>query len=76
MVWFVCVGKSFISGGGDQGCYGGHSVWNQRGELSFTGRRETTAELGVREGGLVTTPTHPLGWTEIVGHWSELWGGR
>ena len=33
--------------------------WNPQGELAFTGRTETTSELGVREGGLVTTLSLP-----------------
>ena len=52
----IMVGQSRVSG---RGYYRGHSGWNPRSELDFTGRTGTMAELGVREGGLVTTPSFP-----------------
>ena len=39
-----------------RGSYRGHLGWNPRGELDLMGRAETTAELGVIEGNLVTKP--------------------
>ena len=42
---------------GVRGSYRGRLGWNPRVELDFTGRTETMAESGVREGGLVTTPS-------------------
>ena len=37
----IVVGKARVGGWGS---YGTHSGWNQRGELDFTGRTETTAD--------------------------------
>ena len=46
-----------------RGSYRGHSVWNTRSELDFSGRTGTTADSGVRKGGLVKTiPTHQDGY--------------
>ena len=44
---------------GRWGSYGGNLGWNPWGELDFTGRTETTAELGLHEGDLFTTPFLP-----------------
>ena len=41
------------------GSYIGHSSCNLRSELDFAGIMGTTTESGVREGGMVQTPTPP-----------------
>ena len=52
----ILAGQARIGG---RGSYGGNLGCNMRGELDFTCRTKTTVELGVSEGGLVTTPSLP-----------------
>ena len=51
-------------------------VGTRRRIMTFTGRTETTADLGVRRGGIFKTPPPPPGQTETVGRRSEQSGRR
>ena len=52
----IMAGRARVGG---RGSYRGHSSCNPRSELDFAGRTGTTAETGVRDGGLVKTiPLH------------------
>ena len=58
----VPVEAEIMAGGarvGGRGSYRGHLGSNLRSELYFAGRTGTTAESGVREGGLDTAPSLP-----------------
>ena len=55
----IMAGRELVGG---RGSYRGHSVWNPRSELAVAGRTGTTAESGLRKGGLVKTiPPHQDG---------------